>query len=207
MRRRWWRGEAADRGSPASFGSPADREAGRKTYRAAVRAVAADDRTPRGRVLAVVAAVLDGGRDRPEELRGLSGETLREVERDQAAPVAEAYREFLTVLGGGAGRLMVGSDVYHPHVLGLGTDARLLLAENGSPFVLEGTDRVFFMHQGYEFAFMRGAGPDPEVWTHVEGGDGERPVRTHPSFTAWLRSAADREVRAWARPRPRPPGG
>ncbi|QIZ00421.1 hypothetical protein HEP87_49730 [Streptomyces sp. S1D4-11] len=57
--------------------------------------------------------------------------------------MADAYRDFLSLIGGGAGRFMQGEDVYHPDVLGLGTAARELLEENESPFHFEPTDRVF----------------------------------------------------------------
>ncbi|MFF2198361.1 SMI1/KNR4 family protein [Streptomyces sp. NPDC058157] len=149
------------------------------------------------RVRAVVEAITDGTTARPEQLRGLSAEAVLAVERDQQAPVADAYRAFLRLIGGGAGRFMQGEDVYHPRVLGLGTAARELLEENGSPFRFEATDRVFAMHQGYQFAFMRGTGPDPEVWSYSEGGHSELPLPAYASFTDWLRATAEAEIPCW----------
>lgn len=153
--------------------------------------------TPKQRVRAVVDAITDGTTARPDQLQGLPAEVVLAVERDQQAPMTDAYREFLSLIGGGAGRFMQGEDVYHPRVLGLGTAARELLEENGSPFLFEPTDRVFSMHQGYQFDFMRGTGADPEVWSYSEGEHADVPVRSYASFTDWLRATADAEIPAW----------
>lgn len=151
------------------------------------------------RVRGVVAAITDGITARSEELRGLSEDVIREVELDQPAGLPEAYRLFLVLIGGGAGRFFQGSDVYYPRILGLWESARELLAENESPFVLEGSDRVILMHQGYYFDFLRGSGPDPEVWSYEEGSSrGNEPARSDERFSDWLHAVAKSEIRAWA---------
>lgn len=155
--------------------------------------------TPAQRVRTVVDAITDGTTARPEQLQGLSAEAMLEIERDQQAPVADAYCEFLSLIGGGAGRFMRGEDVYYARVLGLGEAARELLEENNSSFRFEPTDRVFTMHQGYQFEFMRGTGADPEVWSYSEGMNGDVPVRSHASFTDWLRATAEMEMPVWRR--------
>ncbi len=155
--------------------------------------------TPKQRVRAVVTAITDGTTAGPEQLQGLPAEAVLEVERDQQAPMADAYREFLSLIGGGAGRFMRGEDVYYSRVLGLETAARELLEENNSPFRFGPTDRVFSMHQGYQFEFMRGTGPDPEVWSYSEGLHADVPVRSHASFTDWLRATAAAEIPVWKR--------
>jgi hypothetical protein len=155
--------------------------------------------TPKQRVRAVVDAITDGTTARPDQLQGLSAEAVLEVERDQQAPMADAYREFLSLIGGGAGRFMRGEDVYYFRVLGLGAAARELLEENDSPFRFEPTDRVFSMHQGYQFEFMRGTGPDPEVWSYSEGMHADIPVRSHASFTDWISATAEAEIPVWKR--------
>ncbi|MFL6073066.1 MAG: hypothetical protein ACJ73S_06665 [Mycobacteriales bacterium] len=87
--------------------------------------------------------------------------------------------------------------MFHPLVLGLGAAGRELLAQNAVPFALTGADRVILMHQGYQFAFLRGGGADPEVWWYSEGaGD---PAPCAPMFTDWLRAEVERETAAWAR--------
>ncbi|HEX6450957.1 MAG TPA: hypothetical protein VF060_16015 [Trebonia sp.] len=44
------------------------------------------------------------------------------------------------------------------------------------PFTLAHTDRVILMHQGYQFDFLRGTDPDPEVWSYCEGTALEKPT-------------------------------
>jgi hypothetical protein len=159
-----------------------------------------DELTPEERVRVVVDAITDGTTSMRGQLRGLAPDVIEEVERDQVAPLGSAYRSFLTLMGAGAGRFLRGSDVYRPGVLGLGTSARDLLLENRSPFVLTDVDRVFFMHQGYQFAFLRGVGPDPEVWFYSEGASpDETPRASAARFTDWLRRHAESETVAWAR--------
>lgn len=122
-----------------------------------------------GRVRSVVAAITDGSTASPGQLCGLSDDVIRLIESDQPARPAEAYRLFLQLIGSGAGFFLQGSDVYYPKMLGLKEAACDLLSENESPFVFENSDRVFLMHQGYCFDFLRGSGPDPEVWSYSEG--------------------------------------
>lgn len=150
------------------------------------------------RVQTLVAAIVDGVTATAEQLRGLTRAELDEVERDQAAPLAGSYRRFLELVGRGAGRFLQGSDVFYPAVLGLGRAARELLEENGVPFAWTTGDRVILMHQGYQFDFLRGTGPDPEVWYYNEGTMAGAPLRSHPRFTDWLREQVGQQTRAWA---------
>ena len=151
------------------------------------------------RVRAAVAITTDGITATPDELRGLPEDVIREIELDQPAGLPEAYRLFLALIGGGAGRFFQGSDIYYPGILGLWESARELLAENESPFVLEDSDRVILMHQGYHFDFLRGPGPDPEVWWYGEGSSrGNVAAPSGDRFTDWLQAAARSQVRAWA---------
>lgn len=154
---------------------------------------------PDERIAALALAIVDGTTAVRSQVKGLSQEAIREVERDQPARLCEAYRCFLATLGGGAGRLFQGSDVFYPDVLGLREDALELLEEAGSPFQLEETDRVFYMHQGYLFWFLRGTGPDPEVWGYGEGQHENLPILDSGCFTDWLRAMTEQEMEAWAR--------
>ena len=148
-----------------------------------------------------------------DQARGLSPPEIAEIERDQPAPLPAAYRRFLEIAGRGAGGLLVGSDVFHPaatvgrsSILGVGQAARDLLAENDVPFALTENDRVILMHQGYMFDFLRGAGPDPEVWSYCEGDD--LPAARCAHFTEWLAAAvAESSVRTSAEPTSLRPGG
>lgn len=151
------------------------------------------------RVLALISALVDGTTAVADQVRGLSDDEIHRIECDQSAPLGDAYRCFLTLIGGGAGRFMQGSDVFYPHVIGLGEAARELLAENDVPFVLGASDRVILMHQGYQFDFLRGPGPDTEVWSYREG---EAPVLSYARFTDWLQAHVTQQTKAWAPDRP-----
>jgi len=151
------------------------------------------------RVRALVAMIANGVTATVEQLNGLTPSEIDEVERDQSAPLAESYRQFLELAGRGAGHFLQGSDVFYPSILGLGRDARELLAENEVPFSLTQDDRVILMHQGYQFSFLRGTGPDPEVWFYSEGTAANQPTLTHQHFTDWLADQVRQQTRAWAR--------
>ena len=84
------------------------------------------------------------------------------------------------------GGFLRGSDVFYPHMLGLGQEARRLLEENSVPFAWSPDDRVIMMHQGYQFDMLRGTGEDSEVWSYSEGTDVDVPVRTFDCFADWL---------------------
>jgi hypothetical protein len=102
----------------------------------------------------------------------------------------------LELAGRGAGHFLQGSDVFYPVVLGLGRAARAILEENGVAFEWIGQDRVIFMHQGYQFDFLRGADADPEVWSYAEGAASPVPVVSYSSFTEWLQAKVDQQTRA-----------
>ncbi|MFI2610180.1 hypothetical protein [Kitasatospora sp. NPDC018619] len=154
---------------------------------------------PDERIGVVVAAIADGTTARPDQLIGLTDDGILQVEDDQRTPIAGAYRTFLAQIGGGAGRFMQGTDVYYPRILGLRTAARELLEERGSTFEFGESDRVFSMHQGYQFDFLRGSGADPEVWSYSEGENDDLPVLNFAHFTDWLRAVAEEEIPVWAR--------
>ncbi|WP_225448415.1 SMI1/KNR4 family protein [Streptacidiphilus sp. P02-A3a] len=135
-----------------------------------------------------------------DQVRGLSDDEIHRIECDQSAPLGAAYRCFLKLIGGGAGHFMQGSDVFYPEIIGLGEAARDLLAENAVPFDLAESDRVILMHQGYQFDFLRGTGPDPEVWSYYESvGPGDTPTLSFPRFTDWLQVHVTQQTEAWAR--------
>jgi hypothetical protein len=139
------------------------------------------------RVRACLAVVADGTTANVDEIRGLEDADIRQIEEDQPAPLPDAYRCFLRHAGAGAGRFLQGSDVFHPDVLGVRAEAEELTD-------LRDTDRVILMHQGCQFDFLRGGGPDPEVWSVSEGGF---PERHYACFTDWLKANAEEQTKAW----------
>jgi hypothetical protein len=81
-------------------------------------------------------------------------EVLR-LERRHGFAFPDAFREFLLWGGHWAEVGMMGSEFFYPQIYGLKADARYLLAENSYPEPLPEDAVVFFMHQGYQFAFTR----------------------------------------------------
>jgi hypothetical protein len=146
------------------------------------------------RVGACLAMVSDGITASEQDIQGLSGDLIQQVDDDQPAPLAYAYRCFLERAGAGAGRFLQGCDVFHPDVLGLRRAADDLLA--GTGLSLTGEDRVILMHQGVQFDFLRGGGEDPEVWSYCE--DDTAPTCRHARFTDWLFANVQEQTHAWA---------
>ena len=96
---------------------------------------------------------------------------IDKVEASQNVSLPPVYRDFLKLMGRGAGRFFRGSDLYYPDVLTLGEQAKHLLKEDGQPFELPDDAFVFLVHQGYQFFYFRtGSGDeDPVVYGYMEG--------------------------------------
>jgi hypothetical protein len=142
--------------------------------------------------------IADGVTATQDQVHGLTHDEIDEVEQDQSAPLAETYRTFLELAGRHAAHFQQGTDAFYPSILGLGHAARELLAENRVTFTWRHDDRVFLMHQGYYFEFLRGAGPDPEVWYYSEGPATGQPTFAYSHFTDWLADEIRQQTQAWA---------
>jgi hypothetical protein len=149
------------------------------------------------RVELLVASIIDGENCTADQIVGLTEDEIRAVELSQPSRLAPTYRRFLELAGAGAGDLLLGSDLFYPVVLELGPWAHGRLQENGVQFTLSNADRVFYMHQGYQFDFLRGDGDDAEVWSYHESRMPE-PTLSFRSFTDWL-DAQIRNQMTWRR--------
>jgi len=102
-------------------------------------------------------------------------------------PLPKAYREFLLWAGHGAGHLMQGSDFYYDDLDGLREAAVELLQEDNIFQRLPSNAFVFYMHQGYQFAyFLLGHGDDPPIYAYVEGQDEPEFPEQAPSYSVFL---------------------
>lgn len=80
----------------------------------------------------------------------------------------QAYTEFLLWMGHGAGGFLQGESVFYQD-LPLNEDAHRLLSEDGITISLPEDAFVFYMHQGYQFMFLRPTeGPNPPVYYYGE---------------------------------------
>lgn len=81
----------------------------------------------------------------------------------------ESYMDFMKIMGKGAGDFMKGSSVFYDELFDIREGAQDLLCENGLK-TLTSDCFVFWMHQGYQFAFfMLGDEEDPNVFFYYEG--------------------------------------
>jgi hypothetical protein len=98
--------------------------------------------------------------------------TLAEVQKIEdsfGVKLPLAYKEFLLQMGKGAGRFMAGSSIFYDEIFELEYFAKELLDENSFKSLPEKTF-VFWMHQGYQFAFFYlDQGDDPAVYNYCEG--------------------------------------
>lgn len=99
--------------------------------------------------------------------------TIAEVEAAEARLQLHfpgSYREFLLLMGHGAGQFLAGSDCFYDNLFDIQTWARETLADNGVERELPTDAFVFFMHQGYQFLFLRTTeGDDPPAYYYNEG--------------------------------------
>jgi len=86
-------------------------------------------------------------------------------------PLPKNYIEFMKMAGNGV-NFLKGSDYTVSYVYKLKEWAIELLKENDCSQNLTDNDFVFFMHQGYQFAFFKlDEGDDPPVYYYHEGDD------------------------------------
>lgn len=97
------------------------------------------------------------------KLIGCSPNEINEGQLLAKHRLPEFYLLFLTTFGKGAGDFMRGSHAYYPDVLELKEWANECLKENNLPLLPDDVF-VFWMHQGYQFAYFYLDGTNnPEV--------------------------------------------
>lgn len=80
-----------------------------------------------------------------------------------------AYREYLLLMGHGAGMFLAGSNCFYEDVVQIQQWGRELLEDNGVEQRLPDDALVVWMHQGYQFAWLRSSeGEDPPVYYYHE---------------------------------------
>ncbi|WP_148085959.1 SMI1/KNR4 family protein [Actinocorallia herbida] len=124
-------------------------------------------------------------RDGAGALVGVGEEEILAVMADQGlGRLPGAYREFLALMGRRAGRLLAGTDAFHPAIFGLKKSAPELSEGTAFEGIPPGA-LVFAMHQGYQVYWMEDvSADDPKVFFYQEGDDGI--AREWESFTEFL---------------------
>jgi hypothetical protein len=139
----------------------------------------------------LVQRLSDSGLVSPKELRGCSLGEIHKVESAFGIRLPAVYIMFLKTMGKSAGRFLKGSSAFYPELLKLRGYAEELLREDSVEDQLTKRDFVFFVHQGYQFAYFQlDEGDDPPVWCFAEGW--EAPVRKFDSLSEFMmRMATD----------------
>ncbi|MBX3242022.1 MAG: SMI1/KNR4 family protein [Chitinophagaceae bacterium] len=103
------------------------------------------------------------------ELRGCSLKEVSKIESLFQTNLPATYIDFLTRMGKGAGNFLRGSSAFYNEIFYLKEWASELLLENDFKSLPEDAF-VFFMHQGYQFAFFCNYdNDDPPVYYYHEG--------------------------------------
>lgn len=127
-------------------------------------------------------ALLRTGLVSSRDMIGCSEDEVKDVSLIAGYPLPKAYKEFLFAMGRAAGIFLLGTDIFYRHVHDLKKNSNDLLKECGANFEIPVNAFVFYMHQGYEFAFFINDGiDDPAVYQFIEGNDS--PILVWESFT------------------------
>lgn len=136
--------------------------------------------------------LIESGLTLRSDFRGCSLGEIRQVENAFGLTLPAFYVAFLHKMGRDTGRFMKGSSVRYPELLKLRKYAEELLTETSTNFKLGKKDFVFFVHQGYQFAYFQAdKGDDPEVWCFDERWDS--PQKKWTSLSAFFKGIASDE--------------
>jgi hypothetical protein len=120
------------------------------------------------------------------KLRGCTTHEIAKIEIFFHVKLPLSYKNYLFSMGKGAGQFMQGSSVFYDEVFNLREGSnRLLIEDEFKP--LPNDAFVFWMHQGYQFAFFYlDQGDNPPVYFYYEGVKYEDFQKKENSFTEFL---------------------
>lgn len=124
----------------------------------------------------------------PDSVAGLTDAEIDQLcESWGVRRVPERYREFLSLMGRGAGGILRGTDAFFPAILDMRRAADDFFSDNSEGIDLPGGAVVFAMHQGYQVYWMEAMSlEDPPVSFYMEGE--AAPMGHWRSFTDFLNS-------------------
>jgi len=143
----------------------------------------------------VIQVLIDAGVAAPENIRGCSEEEVKELENHCGVRLPQKYREFLLVMGHGAGTFFIGTDIFYGEALfRMRRFAEDLLEENAEPFKLPEDAFVFSMAQGCSFTYSQAfTGDDPPVYLYIEGKGSPKQIASR--FSGYMLDRAAVEAR------------
>lgn len=99
----------------------------------------------------------------------LSENDITGIEEEIKMTLPKVYRTFLSLMGRGAGDFMKGSSAFYNDFYDFKYGVTEIIQDNKLPKLPE-ESFVFWMHQGYQFAFfLLSEGDDPPVYYFTEG--------------------------------------
>jgi len=117
-----------------------------------------------------------------------SNDEIQDINRIVEYKLPKAYLEFLEEMGKDAGKFMKGSSCFINELHSLREWAIELLVENNFKKELPNDAFVFWMHQGYQFAFfLLDDGDNPPIYYYNETKEQNKFCKTGDSFTDFLR--------------------
>lgn len=120
---------------------------------------------------------------------GCTDDEIALVANDNRCQLPVIYRDFLRLMGRGAGSYYLGSDHFFPLLLGNKEHALALVSRDKAGLILPDDAVVFSMHQGYQFLFFQTTeGPDPPVYRYFQARGVFETV--YPCFSTFLISTA-----------------
>lgn len=106
---------------------------------------------------------------RVDRLFPMSDAQINKIETYYGITLPICYKEFLAAMGNGNSSYMRGSSVFGNEIYHLKEWAEELLTQNNF-YPLPDHSFVFWMHQGYQFAFFNiDEGEDPPIYYYSEG--------------------------------------
>ena len=134
--------------------------------------------------------IIDRLREQDELFNSYEGCSEKEIKEIEAGisgfPLPSEYKNFLSAMGKRAGNFMLGSSAFYDELGDLKEAAIELLDDNNLKVALPKDAFVFWMHQGYQFAFFTQSNDkDPEVYYYGEG-EGLSDFKVLKSFTEFL---------------------
>lgn len=128
-----------------------------------------------------------------DELQGCSEEEIEQLEKHIGAKLPQSYREFLALMGHGAGIFHRGSNYLYKDLFDLTNLAKETLRDG--PFELPNDAFVIFSHQGCIFAYFKlFDGDDPPIYTYLVMEP--NPKGWAESFSEYLEKSLDEEISA-----------
>ena len=119
-----------------------------------------------------------------------------EVTLDMNLPAA--YREFLSWMGKDGGPIMRGSQCLYKYIPDIQGWARELLVEDHCPKSLPTDAFVIWMHQGYQFAFIRTTeGKNPPVYIYHEMHNQQDFILLNNSFSDFVVESVKGSLEFW----------